>query len=296
MELVTWNTQWCCGVDGVVAPERIIEGVQAMGGCDVLCLQEVAINYPGLRGEPGDQLAQLQDLLPDWQLFFGAAVDEFTSQGRQQFGNLIATRLPVLQVQHHPLPYPADDQVRSMPRMCTVLTVQDPELGPVRVLNTHLEFHSKRQRMSQARFLRRMHFEALSQTIWAPLPAQDGTPYQSKSHTSHAILCGDMNIRAQVPEYEALCSKAAVIECLDAGWPESVVGARWSDAWWVLHPNEPQPATFCVHDTTYGEEACASDYVWVSDSLRPLVRSFEVDSQTQASDHQPVRVVIGSRH
>jgi len=26
MKLVTWNTQWCCGLDGVVDPARIVDG------------------------------------------------------------------------------------------------------------------------------------------------------------------------------------------------------------------------------------------------------------------------------
>ena len=82
---------------------------------------------------------------------FGAAVDEFSAGGaRQRFGNLVATRLPVLQVQHHALPWPADGGVTSMPRMCTVLTLRDPGLGALRVMTTHLEYYSKPQRMAQA--------------------------------------------------------------------------------------------------------------------------------------------------
>lgn len=293
MRLLTWNTQWCCGLDGVVSPERIVQTIEAMGECDVLCLQEIAINYPQLRGTPQDQLAQLKALLPGWTVLFGAAVQEWTAAGHQQFGNVIATRLPVLQVQHYPLPYPSDIQVRSMPRMCTVVTVQDPMLGPVRVMTTHLEYYSKRQRMAQARYLRRMHFEALSQVFAGPENAADGSPFQNKPHTEHAVLCGDFNLEPQALEYTALASEAAVIECLEAGWPEQVVGKRWHDAWVLLHPDTPQPPTFRLFDRQFGPEPGACDFVWVSDSLRSQVRSFEVDAQTQASDHQPVRVVIG---
>ena len=293
MQLTTWNTQWCCGLDGEVDPARIVQAIQSLGACDVLCLQEIAVNYPQLRGSPQNQVEQLQALLPDWQLFFGAAVDEFTSQGRQQFGNLIATRLPVLQVQHYPLPYPADLEARSMPRMCTAVTVQDPELGPVRVMTTHLEYYSKRQRMSQARYLRRLHFEALSQVHAPGEQAHDGSPFQAKAHTPHAVLCGDFNLEACEPEYNVLASEASVIECLEAGWPEQVVGAGWSDAWRVLHPQQEQPHTFKVFERRYGLEPVACDFVWVSDSLRSHVRSFEVDGVTKASDHQPVHVVFG---
>ena len=294
MRLITWNTQWCCGLDGEVSPQRIVQTLEAMGESDVICLQEVAINYPQLQGNPQDQLAQLQDLLPGWTLVFGAAVQEWTPAGHQQFGNVIATRLPLLQVQHYPLPYPSDDNVRSMPRMATVATVQDPQLGPVRVITTHLEYHSKRQRMAQARYLRRMHFEALAQVFSPPPAVQDGSPYQTKPHTPHAVLCGDFNMEPHELEYAALSSPAAVIECLEAGWPERVVGAAWNDAWQILHGSAPQPPTFRVYDRRFGPEPGACDFVWVSDSLRSHVRSFEIDGQTQASDHQPVRVVIGA--
>ena len=293
MQLMTWNTQWCCGLDGEVDPARIVQVIQEMGGCDVLCLQEIAVNYPQLQGSPQNQVEQLQALLPGWLLFFGAAVDEFSSQGHQQFGNLIATRLPVLQVQHYPLPYPADMDVRSMPRMCTVVTVQDPELGAVRVMTTHLEYYSKRQRMAQAHALRRLNFEALSQVYAPGEQVHDGSPFQSKVHTPHAVLCGDFNLEATEHEYGVLASDASVIECLEAGWPEQVVGSSWSDAWRVLHPQQAQPHTFKVFDRRYGPEPVACDFVWVSDSLRSHVRSFTVNGDTKVSDHQPVRVVLG---
>ncbi|HEY9504992.1 MAG TPA: hypothetical protein VIQ27_03380, partial [Gemmatimonadales bacterium] len=76
MNLVTWNTQWCCGLDGTVSPQRIVEGARQMADFDLLCLQEVAVNYPRLAGNAGhDQPAILAGLLPGFQLFFGAAVD-----------------------------------------------------------------------------------------------------------------------------------------------------------------------------------------------------------------------------
>ena len=100
MKLVTWNTQWCCGLDGVVSVQRIVDGARQLTDFDVLCLQEIAQGYGAMPGAPGDQPAELAALLPSFQVFFGAAVDEFAADGtRQRFGNLIATRLPVAQVQ-----------------------------------------------------------------------------------------------------------------------------------------------------------------------------------------------------
>jgi endonuclease/exonuclease/phosphatase family metal-dependent hydrolase len=280
MKLVTWNTQWCCGLDGVVSPERIVQGARALADFDVLCLQEIAVNYPRLAGNAGhDQPALLAQLLPGFQLFFGAAVDEFDSNGeRRRFGNLIATRLPVAQVQHHPLPYPADAGVRSMPRMCTVVTVRDPQLGPVRVMTTHLEYFSKVQRMAQARALRDLHLAYCGQAEAPPQETQDGSPFQSKVHTMQAILCGDFNLEPTEPEYAVLTQA-------------SPQGQLW-DSWRLLRGETPHVPTFRLFDRRYGPQPVACDFVFVSDALKADVRALAVDAVTQVSDHQPVLVHI----
>ncbi|HEY1231476.1 MAG TPA: endonuclease, partial [Ramlibacter sp.] len=46
MRLLTWNTQWCCGLDGEVSPLRIVRVARELLDFDVLCLQEIAVNYP----------------------------------------------------------------------------------------------------------------------------------------------------------------------------------------------------------------------------------------------------------
>lgn len=280
MKLVTYNTQWCCGNDGVVSPPRIVKTARELADFDVLCLQEIAVNYPRLAGGAGhDQPAILAGLLPGFQMFFGSAVDEWTPDGqRQRFGNLIATRLPVAQVQHHALPYPADGGVRSMSRMCSVVTVRDPALGAVRVMTTHLEYFSKAQRMAQAMAVRELHVQASAHCAAPPQPSDDGSPFQTKVHTPHAILCGDFNFAAAEPEYAMLTGPGP--------------GQLW-DGWRLLHGDAPQPPTFHVHSTRYSPHPIACDFVLVSDGLKALVRRMDLDSQSQASDHQPVLVEFG---
>ena len=280
MKIVTWNTQWCCGLDGLVSPQRIVDGARPHADFDVLCLQEVAVNYPRLEGNPGhDQPALLAELLPGFQIFFGAAVDEFDADGqRRRFGNLIATRLPVTQVQHHPLPYPADAGVRSMPRMCTVVTVRDPKLGAVRVMTTHLEYYSKTQRMAQARALRELHRAYCAQAIAPPQQSADGSPFQSKVHATQAILCGDFNLEAHEPEYAEITQP-------------SPQGRLW-DSWRLLHGEAPHAPTFRLFDRRYGPDPVACDFLFVSDGLAHKVRDLRVDGATQVSDHQPVMLEV----
>lgn len=299
MKLVTWNTQWCRGLDGVVSARRIVEGAQALaggGGFDVLCLQEIAQGYPDLPGGPGDQPAELAALLPGYRLFFGAAVDEFDAGGRRQrFGNLVATRLPVLQVLHQSLPWPAEGGVPSMPRMCTMVTVQDPTLGALRVMTTHLEFYAPRQRAAQAEALRALQLQACGHTVAPPqpLPEHGGWPFRPKTHTPHAVLCGDFNMSADDPAYARLVAPFQAGE-LAPGTPASA-GADWSlhDAWTLLHGAVPQPATFRLFDRRYGPDPVTCDFAFVSGSLASHVRALRIDGQTQVSDHQPVLLVLG---
>jgi len=279
VKLLCWNVQWFRGIDGLVDPARVVAHARSLCDFDVLCLQEVAVNYPRLEGGAGhDQSRILEDLLPGFRVFFGSAVDEWSVDGqRQQFGNLIATRLPVVQVQHHPLPYPADPGVRSMPRMCSEVTVRDPLLGPVRVMTTHLEFYSKHQRLAQAKALRALHVQALAHVLGPPESSDDGSPFQTKLHTAHAILCGDFNVETHEPEFAVLV--------------EPGVGQFW-DGWSLLNGNAPPAPTFRIHDRTYGPGPITCDFVLVSDSLKPKVRRIAVDAETQLSDHQPLFVEI----
>ena len=62
MKLITWNVQWCRGVDQRVDPARIAAEVRRLGDFDVVCLQEIADNFPDprLAGSAGeDQFAVL---------------------------------------------------------------------------------------------------------------------------------------------------------------------------------------------------------------------------------------------
>ena len=288
MQLVTWNVQWCCGLDGVVEPARIVQHALGMGavegeatsGVDVLCLQEVAVGHIDLQGAPGDQLQQIQALLPDWHVFFAPSTEGFDAQSRRRaFGNLIATRLPVAEVAQHRLPWRAEAGVVSMPRNCLVVTVRDPALGLVRVMTTHLEYHSARQRADQVLALRSIHAEALAQCAALPGKAPAATPYMTPVHTTHAVLCGDFNLEPQEVEYALLTAAGA---------------EGFHNTWSLLHSAQPQPDTFRLFDRTWGPQPGACDFVLVSESLRSAVRAWQTDSQTQLSDHQPVWAALGS--
>ena len=290
MKLVTWNTQWCKGLDGAVSPERIVAGARAMADFDVLCLQEISQNYPKLTGKtPADQPAELARLLPGFEVVFGPAIDEQPAgaSGRQRFGNLIASRLPILQIQHLYLPSPMTSGAPHpwMPRQCTVCTVQ-AAWGPVRIMTTHLEYHSQAQRLAQAQALRQWHQMFCEQkTHGAQVqPDELDTPYQSKPYTTDAIVCGDFNFEPHSDPYKALTSPEHIPEHT----PEHT--HPFEDAWMRLHPNEPHPPTFRLYDDTYGPDAVSCDFCFLSETVSPRIKQIAVDTSTQVSDHQPVMI------
>ena len=276
MKLITWNVQWFCGLDGRIDIGRVLRTAREWADFDVLCLQEVAVNYPALQGDAShDQPALLRAALPGFEVAFAPAVDELAADGRsrQRFGNLIATRLPLLQLQPQLLPYPADAGVRSMPRVALTATLR-AAWGPLRVTTTHLEFYSQTQRAAQAEALRALHAQAAAQAAAPPLHDTSGGPFQAKAHTVDAILTGDFNCDAASPEYAGLVA------------PQGE--ATLHDSWRLRHGDAPQPPTFHVFDKRYSPDPVPCDFIFVSDSLRRRVRRVEVDSQTRDSDHQPV--------
>ena len=285
MELITWNVQWCRGVDLVVDPARVVAQARRMADFDVLCLQEIADNYPDPRlggNDGGDQFARLAELLPGFTAIPGVAVDHPADGGRRRrFGNMILSRLPVAQVYRHLLPYPLDAGVPGMPRIAIEAIVRAPE-GDVRVITTHLEYYSARQRMAQVDALRAIYAEGHAYARDAAVTLDDGGPFQTFVRPRATIITGDCNFEPDSPEYRRMLAP------FDDGTPPLV------DAWHVAHPGIAHPPTFKIYQKdapTDPELHC--DFIVVGDELRPRVRAVRVDGQTQVSDHQPVILTLG---
>src|SRR5438445_9669759 len=197
MKLSTWNIQWWRGCDGRVDPARIARVASAMADFDVLCLQEVASNYPDLAGSSGEnQYEALAGLLPDHTVVKGVATDVPAPRGdRREFGNAIVTRLPVLQVFRRLLPWPADRSVPSMQRSAVEAVLESPS-GPLRVTTTHLEYYSAKQRAAQVGALRELQREAAGHAA-APVPAREG-PFRTMPRPASGILTADFNFPPDV--------------------------------------------------------------------------------------------------
>jgi len=282
MIVTTWNVQWCRGIDGAVDPKRVARTARELADFDVLCLQEVAINFPGLGGSRGeDQMAELSAALPGYLPLFGVATDLDDGRGgRSQFGNAIFTRLPVLQVFRHLLPWPADPVVPSMQRMALEAVVISRG-APLRVISTHLEYYSALQRGAQVEALRRLHAEACTHARAPRLSGEPGEPFEARPRPASAILCGDFNFKPEDPEHESMTAAA-----------ESNV-SRFVDGWQAAHPNQPHAPTVGVHEESWPLYCC--DFMFVTDDLANRIEDVAVDDVTQASDHQPLTMRLTDR-
>lgn len=282
MHLLSWNIQWTRGMDGRVDAARITRTIRLLGDFDVVCLQEVAVNFPGLPGSRGeDQVAGLAAGLPGYTPVFAAATDVPDGRGgRSLFGNVIFSRLPVEQVWRHLLPWQAEPDTPSMQRVLVEVVVAT-DCGPVRVMTTHLEYYSQRQRELQIDAIRCLHREACMMARRKILPGESGGPFAVFPRPAQAVLCGDMNFAAHTPEYDRIRAPFRGDAVPD-----------FYDAWALLHPGIAHTPTVGIHPVDFVDRPECFDFIFITDGLKKQLKAWDTDSTTDASDHQPVWIEL----
>lgn len=279
MKLLSWNIQWGRGMDGRVDLSRILQTIHLLGNFDVICLQEVAVNFPSLPGSKGeDQVAELSAGLPGYTPIYGIATDVPDGRGgRSLFGNAIFSRLPVGQVWRHLLPWQAELATPSMQRV-VVEAVVTAEFGPLRVMTTHLEYYSQRQREIQIEVIRHLHSEACAMSERKFLQEEKGGTFEVFPRPQQALLCGDLNFPAMAPE------RTQILAPFSDGIP------NFYDAWSVLHPGTLHAPTVGIHPVDFVDRPECFDFVFITEGLTGHLKAHGIDSETEASDHQPVWV------
>ncbi len=274
--LLTWNIQYGKGVDGRTDLGRIAAVARRRGPVDVLCFQEVAINYAEMGGgETVDQTKELAALFPGYAAVFGAAVDRAGPNGtRRRFGNLLLSRLEVLDAVTHPLPRPAEPGVLHMARAALCCLVATPG-GPLRVITTHLEYHSEAQRLAQTGRLRTLHAEAVANERSLPEPGPGA--YANLPAAIGSVIGGDFNYELDSGPYRAMLA------------PVGRAAPALVDAWRARYGTLPHAPTCGIFDREQWQQGPhARDFWFVSAELTPRIKAVVVDTETDASDHQPV--------
>ena len=279
ISILTWNIQCGRGVDDRVDLERVAGVIKKMDDADVICLQEVSRYDCEMDGGKGaDQVTALGALFPDYCTIFGSALNRQgnTKHQRRQFGNLILSRLPVLQVFKHLLPQPdPEGPYKHMPRQALEVVVEVND-NPLRITTTHLEYHSEAQRLAQVRRLLEVQAEVVKNQQYLNQAPSIG-PYAAIPRPAQSILCGDFNSDPDDLVYNILTS------------PQKVTEYDYLDAWRVIKGQELHAPTCGIYDRNqWPQGGHCRDFFFISKDLVSIARDIEVQQETNASDHQPI--------
>ena len=278
--IVSWNIQYGKGVDGIIDIKRISDVIYKDGLPDVLCLQEVSRNDPEIDNNR-DQVNELKLLFPDYDHFFGVSHDRSVGNGkrRKQFGNLVLTRHSPIQVLHHLLPSPADPKARFMSRQATEMVIKI-DSGAFRLMSTHLEFFSEKQQIAQVNRIRELHKEACEQ-FYNTAINKPKTPFEIVERPDKMIICGDFNFTIESEPYKIITKP------FTNNIPELV------DAWNVINSQESRIPTCGLFDFKQWQHGPhCRDYFFLSKIIASKIKKFIVNTETTASDHQPIRLII----
>lgn len=174
LRILCYNIHWALGMDGKYDVARIAKVIEDAKP-DLVALQEVDVGVK--RSNRMHEVRMLAEMT-------GMAGRFGPTQHYEGglFGNAVLTRLPILDVEIHPLPYTeATPELQTYPRGAIAVTFTAPDGKPLRFISTHFQHNVPEDRIAQARAINELF-------------AADGEPLRS-------ILAGDMNAK---PEEEPI--------------------------------------------------------------------------------------------
>lgn len=140
LRVASYNVHWCRGLDRRIRPERIVRVLRQIDA-DVVGLQEV-LSYPS-RSPRENQARYLAEQLGYEHYFVGGNWE----RGGGTFGNVIVSRLPILDARNHDISWGAFER-----RGCLRADVDLGEGRVLHVFNLHLGLRAG-ERGRQARAL-----------------------------------------------------------------------------------------------------------------------------------------------
>lgn len=174
LRILCYNIHWALGMDGKYDVARVAEVIKAARP-DLVALQEVDV---GIRRS--NRMHEVR-MLAEMTGMAGRFGPTQHYEGGL-FGNAVLTRLPILDVEIHPLPYTeATPELQTYPRGAIAVTVTAPDGQPLRFVSTHFQHNVAEDRVAQAKAINELF-------------AADGDLLRT-------ILAGDMNAK---PEEEPI--------------------------------------------------------------------------------------------
>jgi len=290
MKIVSFNIQYAKGKDGHHDLARIADAVR---GADLIGLQEVTRNFPGVPPALADQPERLSDLLPEYFWTYAPPLDLDAGSGlvdgravsrRMQFGNMLLSRWPIRSTRHLLLPRARSHDHADAQNGVLEGIVAAPG-GDLRIYVTHLNYLRSQQRRAQIEWLLPALHAVPAQgasitgtSHWVPLPPTEVPP--------EFLLLGDFNLTPQQAEYACIVGEA------DYFYGRQRTGGFLVDSWVAAGHAQDAGLTW-FDEAQQFRSGLRLDYVFVTPGLAPRVRSARIDADNPASDHQPVWVELG---
>jgi endonuclease/exonuclease/phosphatase family metal-dependent hydrolase len=277
VRILSWNTQFGKSSTGTFDFNLTLDYTRSLGEFDVICLQELA-RYMKEYCIPGqdDHLQLGKQFYPDYTPVWGSGFSwksiSNNRRNRREFGNLTLIKNDLLDYKVHQLPLPATPGKKQMQRIA-VETVVDSKIGPLSIINTHLAYHDSNETIQQLEHLHRLEQERAAHHR-SPKQLDTGA-YQEGFLSSARILCGDFNFTPDTSHYKYQ------------------IDSNWIDAWRHCAGDEVRLPTCGIFDSKqWPEGAHSRDYFWLSKELRDCELTYQVDTSTDLSDHQPIMLEL----
>lgn len=283
VRFVSYNTQFCTGLDGRTDLDRIASEI---AGADVMALQEIDRFWA--RTGHVDQVDGIVERFPDYYWAYGPGLDvdaSYRDEGgrlvnrRRQFGNMVLARWPILMVRNHLLPKLHLRSPLSLQRSALETVIDLPD-GSCRVVSVHLAHAASSERLVQIERLLQIlkaapgDGGAWSGTEYDGFWNQEGLPHPQPYRT---IVMGDFNCEPDSKEYELLCGP------VDPTFGPLSTCDGLTDAWLAQ-------GNGISNGATHGFNTCPRrlDYTFMTNELIDNLNSIWVDQDAVGSDHKPV--------
>lgn len=281
--VATYNIQYALGQDLTFDISRIAAAVEE---ADIVLFQEVTQNWTRNEGE--DQVAELAERLNRY-VVFGSTFDSDAStveegrvvNRRRTFGNMIASRWPILSSRTQLLPKPALPETMDVQR-CAVEGICSTPAGSLRAYSVHLSHISPGQRLPQVEVLMRFIREGRTDALPAdgPFPEAWGADAVDVPLPGSVILGGDFNCTPDSAEYAMVCGE------FDPKRGRLRRADQLVDTYAAAGHDPFEASTFFTHETAFKLDHLLA----TPDIAASVVRSWIGD--TKASDHYPVFVEL----
>lgn len=286
IRVVTYNTQFCRGLDGVVNPDRIAAAVRS---ADLIALQEIDVNWS--RSGSINQAKALSKALPEHRAIFGPGFSVLATahQGNEtearwrQFGNMLLVRGEILASRNHLLPRRPLRDVFTLQKSALEAIVQINGIV-IQAFSLHLSHLSADIRLAELACVLEAEQAAYSGGgAWSGRCAEWSNGDGSIPRPLGTLLLGDFNMNPESPEYHKL------VGLNSTRYGRLSAADSWEDVW-LEAGNAADPGFTGLDHYSATDAPARIDYCFRNRGLSGGKVTAWIDREAAGSDHPPLWV------